>query len=71
MSDLDNLKLVLADHYEILTGTGRENISDLDQRDRHKDLCDMWLSSLMREINDVQAEYPFGFVDDGWDIIDD
>ena len=71
MSELNNLKLVLADYYEILTGAGRENITDVDRRDRHEDLCGMWLSLLMREIDGVQAKYPLGFVINGWNIIDD
>ncbi len=37
---------------------------------KHKELCDVLLGSLVREIAEVEAEYPFSYIVDEWGILD-
>jgi hypothetical protein len=63
MSDLENLKETLTGFYGILTNAGQK-LNDTDQKGIHKNLCDLWRSSQIRKIEEVQAEYPFSFIVD-------
>jgi hypothetical protein len=52
MSDLENLKESLTGFYGILTDAGQK-LNDTDQKDLHKNQCDLWPSSQICKIEAV------------------